>query len=135
MSKPIIHAVSSARRFGGTPEDYLAIHEFMDSSKCCMADNRHRALTHNSWFIKAVLPKVFGQQLTVTLEDGREKQVTVEDIGEQHVLEDFGGVIPTPQDYLGLMEYAGWLNNGRDGTPPSHAKIAARKKVTTIKFD
>ena len=33
MSKPIYHARSSARLFGGTPEDYLPIHDFMDISK------------------------------------------------------------------------------------------------------
>jgi len=27
MSKPWIHAKSSARRWGGTPDDYIAIHE------------------------------------------------------------------------------------------------------------
>ena len=46
--KPIIHAESSARKFGGQPEDYLEIHNFMDSSKSVIADNRHRALTHNT---------------------------------------------------------------------------------------
>ena len=40
MAKPWIHAVSSAKRFGGVPDDYLAIHEFMDSSKSTIADMR-----------------------------------------------------------------------------------------------
>lgn len=30
---PYIHAELSAKRFGGVPEDYLDIHELMDSSK------------------------------------------------------------------------------------------------------
>ncbi len=30
MSKPYIHALSSAKKFGGKPEDYLEIHQLMD---------------------------------------------------------------------------------------------------------
>ena len=42
MSKPWIHALSSSRKYGGKPEDYIEIHNLMDSSKSCMGDNRHR---------------------------------------------------------------------------------------------
>lgn len=38
MSKPIIHAQSSARKFGGKPQDYEPIHAFMDCSKGVIAD-------------------------------------------------------------------------------------------------
>ncbi len=30
MAKPWIHAVSSAKKFGGVPEDYFDIHNLMD---------------------------------------------------------------------------------------------------------
>lgn len=33
VSKALIHARSSARKYGGQPEDYIAIHEKMDSRK------------------------------------------------------------------------------------------------------
>jgi len=33
MYKPWIHAKNSARKFGGVPEDYLPIHNLMDSSQ------------------------------------------------------------------------------------------------------
>jgi hypothetical protein len=46
------------RRYGGKPEDYLDIHELMDSSKACLASNQHRFLCHNSWFIKTIIPKI-----------------------------------------------------------------------------
>ena len=36
MSKPWIHALSSAKRFGGVPEDYIEIHNLMDSSKATL---------------------------------------------------------------------------------------------------
>ena len=51
MAKPWVHAESSARRYGGVPEDYLPIHNHMDSTKGAFADNRHRAITPNAWYI------------------------------------------------------------------------------------
>src|SRR5688500_11504602 len=108
----MIHARSSARRFGGDPSAYLPIHDFMDSSKAACGDNRHRALTHTSWFISTVLERVFGHEITVTLADGRTRKVSVRDIGEQHVLEDFGGFIPTPQDFLSEMFLKTWMMFG-----------------------
>lgn len=48
MSHPYHHALSSAKRFGGVPEDYLAIHSWFDASKELMCDPRHRALRHHA---------------------------------------------------------------------------------------
>lgn len=123
MAKPWIHSLSSARKFGGKPEDYLAIHEFLDASKGTIADNRHRALTHNAWFLSFVLPRVFGD---VRANSGG-RVYSVRDVGEQHVLEDFGGAfIPSAQDYLAELPLLGWMQNGL-GRPPSAAKLAERK--------
>ena len=132
--KPEIHARSSVRKFGGVIEDYLEIHDFMDLSKGALPDNRHRALTHNSWFLSNVLERVFGH--TITNSNGR--IVSVRDIGEQHILEDFGGrFIPTAQDYLQEMEIKSWMNTtSRGAYPPSHEKIAkTRVTVSTIISD
>jgi hypothetical protein len=97
MAKPYKHALSSAKRFGGNADDYLDIHNLMDSSKAALAD------------------KVFG--ITRTNSDGR--TYSVRDIGEQHVLEDFGmKFIPTAQDYLESIRMEGWMQNGA-GIPPS----------------
>lgn len=52
MAHPAEHAQSSARKFGGTPEDYLAIHRWFDESKAFFPDFRHRALRHH-----AVIPR------------------------------------------------------------------------------
>ena len=117
--KPIVHAENSMKRFGGKAEDYLKIHDLLDSSKSTIADHRHRALTHTSWFLSEILEKIFG--VTITNSDG--KNVSVRDIGEQHVLEDFGGYIPTAQDYLQEMEYKEWMQRGQGGVPPSSAKL------------
>lgn len=132
MSKPWIHAESSARRYGGKPEDYIAIHNLMDSSKGTIADNRHRALTHNSWFIapEGPLERIFG--VNITNSDGR--MVSVRDIGEQHILEDFGNkFIPSAQDYLQEITMQEWMINGK-GSPPSFALIAEKLKTTVKKI-
>lgn len=130
MSKPHIHARSSARLFGGVMEDYLAIHELMDSSKLAVADNRHRSLTHNNWFIRYILPRVFGEVIT----NSEGKQVSIHSIGEQHILEDFGGkFIPTAQDYIENMEFRDWMNNGAGEELPASAKsIQKSRKVHKI---
>ena len=123
MSKPWIHAVSSARRFGGQPEDYIEIHNLLDSSKGTIADSRHRALTHTAWFLSTILERVFG--VVVTNSEG--KKVSVRDVGEQHVLEDFRGrYIPSAQDYLQEIEVKEWMVSGK-GHPPSSAKLYRTK--------
>jgi hypothetical protein len=126
MSKPYWHAVSSSKKFGGTPEEYLPIHQFFDSSKGQIADNRHRCLYHNSAIIApgGVLEMIFG--VYITNSDG--KKVMVRDIGEQHIAEDFGGYIPSVQDWLENMEMVPWMNNGR-GVPSSQRKIVSMRKV------
>jgi len=125
MSKPIFHAQSSARKFGGKAEDYLEIHNFMDSSKSTIADNRHRALTHNSWFISVVIEKVFGYSFV----NSAGRTVSTRDIAEQHVLEDFGGqYIPSAQDYLQEIEIQSWMNNGMGEKPASAKKLKGTAK-------
>jgi len=128
MSKPHIHAESSARRFRGKPEDYLEIHQWFDQTKAFIPDNRHRAILHSSFGI-FLCSQVFGD--TIINSDGI--KVAVRDIGEQHVLEDFGGrFIPTPQDYLEGMEYKDWMSNGKTGTPSSHKKITEKEQFKKI---
>jgi|SRR6185295_10748282 len=122
--KPHLHAKSSAKRFGGKPSDYIEIHRLMDSSKSSFSDQRHRALTHQSWFVGYILELIFG--VTLTNSDG--KEVSVRDIGEQHVAEDFKGVIPNVQDFLQEMEHKDWMSG--KGVPPSYQRIAAKKTIT-----
>lgn len=130
--KPLIHARSTANKWGGEPEDYLEIHDFMDSSKAAFPDNRHRALTHNSWFI-FVVERVFGH----AIENSAGRDVSVREICEQHILEDYGNkYIPTVSDYLEGMEFQSWMNNGIEGAPTSQRKLnheTTRKMV--IQFD
>jgi hypothetical protein len=125
MSKPYIHAESSVRKFGGKTDDYIEIHNLMDSSKAAICDNRHRALTHNSWFIGTILEKIFG--VTITNSDG--DKVSVRDVGEQHVSEDLKGkYIPTAQDYLQEMDMQDWMMNGKNGHPASVRRLVPPQK-------
>lgn len=129
MAKPYIHAESSARRFGGKAEDYLDIHELMDSSKLAVPDNRHRLLTHHSWFIETILPRVFGS----TLQNSAGKIVSVKEIGYQHVMEDFHmKFVPTAQDYIENVEMKDWMNNAITGMPNSAKKSKCSLKGKTL---
>jgi hypothetical protein len=60
MAHPLEHAKSSARKFGGCPEDYQAIHDWFDESKSYLADFRHRSLRHHTEGI-FMAEKIFGQ--------------------------------------------------------------------------
>ena len=105
MAHSYIHAKSSAKKFGGHPADYLAIHDFLDSSKAAYADFRHRALLHNTFGI-FICEKIFGH--VVVNSEGKEVPVRV--IAEQHVREDHNGKIPTPQEWLQGIPMEAWMN-------------------------
>lgn len=126
MSAPHIHALNSSRKFKGKPEDYIHLHAKMDCSKGYMPDNRHRALTHNMFWILEVMVPLFGH--TIINSDGL--VVSVKDICEQHVLEDFRNkFIPTVQDYIQEMEFKDWMQNGK-GVCPSAARLYKGKIET-----
>lgn len=132
MAHPYHHALSSAKKWGGKPEDYQTIHNWFDASKEHMADFRHRALRHHSEGIFEA-ERVFG--LTITNSAGR--VVPVRYIGEQHVKEDLGR-IPTLADWLMTIRPEVWMFN-RSGdlekeltadTPVNSAKGQADGKAT-----
>lgn len=122
MANAIIHSQSSVKKFGGKLEDYLTIHEKMDCSKAYISDNRHRALTHTMFWVKEVMIPIYGSYIEVTKNDKLIK-VSVKDICEQHILEDFRmKFIPTAQDFLQEMEFKEWMQNGK-GVCPSATKL------------
>lgn len=134
MGAPLHHANASASKYGGVPEDYLEIHELMDSSGMVLADNRHRVLTHTSWFITAILPRIFGNFIT----NSEGKRVPVKYIGTDHILEDYHmKFVPTAQDFLENMRYQEWMQNGAGEPPPSAKRLLAQEgpRTTRINFD
>jgi hypothetical protein len=106
MANSYHHSVSSARRFGGAPKDYQPIHDFLDSTKSCWADPRHRAILHNT-FGCFLVERIFGH--LITLEGG--KQVPTRLVAEQHLREDTGHV-PSIQDWLSALPMNDWMLRG-----------------------
>jgi hypothetical protein len=107
MSHPMHHATSSASRFGGKPEDYQAIHNWLDATKEVMCDFRHRALRHHSQGVFEA-ERVFG--MTIQNSDGT--RVPVRYVAEQHIKEDCGGIVPTVSDWLSRIRPEGWMSRG-----------------------
>ena len=135
MANPMIHSKSSVKRWGGKVEDYLAIHELIDSPKASMNNNSSRALTHNTWFAYTIIPKIFGYNITNS--DGR--SVDTVDIAMLHIAEDFRmKFVPTPQDYLKHMEVQPWFCNGvKIVDNPEAVKIAdeLKEKLSKVNLD
>lgn len=115
--KPFLHARGSVSRWGGRPEDYMAIHDFIDGSKVAMPDLRHRAALHNA-FGCFVVERVFGH--TIVNSEGRE--VSTRDVAEQHVIEDMG-FLPSLEDWLDEMPLSKWHGGihrlPKDERPPT----------------
>ncbi len=103
MAHPYHHSLSSVRKWGGSVEDYLAIHEWFDESKKIIADFCHRALRHHAEGI-FMAATIFGT--TVTLSSGR--VIPTRWIGEQHVREDLG-FIPSFADWVKAIRPEPWM--------------------------
>lgn len=106
MAHCYFHALSSVRKWGGSAQDYLPLHQWFDQSKAILADPRHRALRHHAEGI-FMLETLFGA--TIVNADGR--VVPVRLIGEQHVREDLGS-IPSFADWARLITPQAWMLRG-----------------------
>lgn len=114
--KPWLHAKISAKKFGGRPEDYIDIHEFIDSSKAAHADMRHRAILHSAFgiYVTALVFGTMEQQPDGSwkrmpyIRNSKGETVDVRDIAEQHVLDDLGK-IPSVGDWLKHMVLEPWM--------------------------
>ena len=129
MANPLIHSKSSVKRWGGKVEDYLAIHELIDSPKATMNNNSSRCLTHNTWFAYTIVPKIFGYNIT----NSSGKSVDVVDIAMLHIAEDFRmKFVPTPQDYLKHLVVQDWFNNGVKELDNDEAKEIAQNLILKL---
>jgi hypothetical protein len=118
------HALSSAKKWGGTADDFLALHQWFDESKAITADFRHRALRHHAEGI-FMLERFFGPTLTIST--GR--IVPVRLIGEQHVFEDLG-FIPSFADWVRCIRPEPWMGRAQ----PIHRLVDpfAARSATTV---
>jgi hypothetical protein len=107
--KPLLHANISRKQHGGNIDDYLPIHNFIDSTKAAMPDVRHRAILHSA-FGCFLVEQVFGTYITNS--DG--KKVSTRDIAEEHIIQDLG-FIPTLEKYLNNMQLQQWMSGTERG--------------------
>ena len=99
MSHPIIHAKSSAKKFGGKWEEYIDIHNWFDETKGWYGHSNHRMFRHHSEGIFE-MEKIFGSHFTNS--DG--KIVYTRYVGEQHVKEDCYNHLPSAKEWLMALE-------------------------------
>jgi hypothetical protein len=102
MSHPYIHAENSVKRYGGKAEDYIEIHHWFDATKAWHPDWRHRSMRHHTEGIKQCVA-TFGDTLT----NSNGVTISIQQIGEEHVLEDLG-FIPTPSDWFDNFDKNKW---------------------------
>lgn len=95
MASYVDHAIRSAELFGGSMDDYIAIHRWFDETKRWLPSWQHRALRHHSLGILECIDK-FGDTITNSVGD----TVSVQIIAEQHIMEDCRGRVPTPAQWL-----------------------------------
>lgn len=130
--KPFLHARGSVAKWGGKPEDYMHIHDFIDSSKMCMPDMRHRAALHNA-FGCYLVERVFGH--TLVNSEGRE--VSTRDVAEQHIIQDLG-FLPSLEDFLDELPMSSWhggihrMDKDKRPPTPAEARQATRFRVANV---
>lgn len=104
MSHPYDHSRSSAKKWGGQPEEYLQYHEWFDETKAWIGHSYHRMFRHHSEGIFE-LEKIFGKFMINSLG----KRIYIRYIGEQHVKEDCNNHIPSAKE---------WIDNITNKTTP-----------------
>jgi len=102
--KAYLHNKIHAKKYGGVPDDYAAIDDFLDSSKQAVADVRHRAILHSA-FGCFIVEKVFGR--VAVNSDG--KEYSPRDVAEDHIQQDLG-FIPSMELYLNCMSIEPWMS-------------------------
>jgi hypothetical protein len=127
--KPWQHAKNSAKKWGGKPEDYLALHDWFDQTKSALPDMRHRAILHSSFGI-FLLEQQFGHNITNS--DGR--KVSVRDVGEDHVVEDLG-FIPTLERWLQHLPIEEWMLGSLRGTVRRERDLQSRPDGETSRME
>jgi hypothetical protein len=85
---PYHHALSSAKKHGGEPHDYMEIHAWFDETKAFFGDARHRALRHHTAGI-FWCEQQFGSTIPLT---GCSKRIPTRLIAEQHVMAEMNRV-------------------------------------------
>jgi len=91
--KPLQHANISQKTHGGTWQDYIEIHNFLDSSKAACAHFKHRFLLHHAEGIELSV-QIFGERFT----NSEDKSIATRRLLTEHLIEDVGKVV-TVEDW------------------------------------
>lgn len=102
--KAYLHGKIHAKKYGGSPDDYADIDDFIDSTKQAVADVRHRAILHSA-FGCFLVERVFGR----TRINSEGKEYSPRDVAEDHIQQDLG-FIPTMEHYLVNMTVQPWMS-------------------------
>jgi hypothetical protein len=102
---PTLHAKHSAEEFGFCPINYLAVHEFLESSRLHLPDPPHRVLLHTTLGIQTV-EEVFGPELST--QDGN---VPTHLITEEHIRSDLGFILAV-EEALDSLPLEPWIYRG-----------------------
>jgi hypothetical protein len=99
MAHAVIHAKSSAKKYGGTYEEYLHLHEWLDESKLWYPHSNHRMFRHHTMGIHEA-EKKFGTHFTNSVE----KVVYIRYILTDHIKEDCNNYVPTPKEWVDALQ-------------------------------
>lgn len=121
---PFKHAENSMKQWGGTIEDYIEIHRFLDSTKTHTVDNAHRAILHNSFGIE-ICERIFGDVII----NSEEKAVEVRYIVIKHIEEDLG-FVPTVQDWIEEIQKRSWMTGNNIKRQTVHKSNVYEQETT-----
>ena len=91
--KPLQHAQISQKIHGGKWQDYIDVHNFLDSSKSACAHFKHRFFLHHAEGIDLGV-KIFGQNLT----NSEGETLEIRQLLTEHLIEDVASLV-TVEDW------------------------------------
>ncbi|MBA3633315.1 MAG: hypothetical protein H0W58_11000 [Acidobacteria bacterium] len=86
--KPLQHAQISQKNYGGKWQDYIEVHNFLDSSKATCAHFKHRFLLHHAEGIELGV-RILGETLT----NSENKIIETRRLLTDHLIEDVGRIV------------------------------------------
>lgn len=113
--KPLQHAQISRKTYGGCWQDYIEVHNFLDSSKAACAHFKHRFLLHHREGVE-LGARIFGE----TLVNSENKQIETRRLLTDHLIEDVG-IVATVED---------WARDLLPNASSSFYKFLAKKRVS-----
>lgn len=114
---PIFHAKIHAKQWGGEPDEYIKIDEFIDSSKFHFENVAHRVLLHSSFGVM-MAEQFFGNSFTNSV--GR--TVPIREVAINHIRQDLG-FVPSVDNWLNNLQLQPWMSGTRKFSQPKPQTI------------